>query len=163
MNKLDLQIRWLIRRDMPEVLQIERDSFAQPWDEDDFIAALCDRNVTGMVAEVGFRIVAFMVYELHPQRILLLNFAVDADRRRMGVGSAMVNRLVDKLSIQRRKSIIATVRESNLSAQLFFRAQAFRAVAVERGGYEDTGEDSYVFRYTLGDLSLEECGQGAGK
>lgn len=36
------QIRWLIRRDMNEVLEIEKDCFAIPWSEEDFLVP-CDK------------------------------------------------------------------------------------------------------------------------
>jgi ribosomal-protein-alanine N-acetyltransferase len=39
------------------------------------------------------------------------------------------------------------VRETNLSAQLFFRSLGFRAVSVLRDFYEDTTEDAYLMQY----------------
>ena len=146
---LKVQIRWLIRRDMPEVLEIERASFEQPWTEEDFLGHLRQRNCIGMVAEHNQRIVGFMIYELHKARLQLLNFATGVDFRRLGVGLQMVAKLVDKLSQQRRQEILLEVRESNLQAQLFFKAQDFRAVRVLRTHYDDTTEDAYVMRYRL--------------
>ena len=55
----------------------------------------------------------------------------------------MVAKLVGKLSSHRRTRIGLQVRETNLPAQLFFRALDFRAVEVVRECYEDTGEDGY--------------------
>lgn len=68
-------IRWMIRRDMPEVLAIEAASFEFPWLEDDFIRCLRQRNCIGMVAEHDDRVVGFMIYELNKSRIQVLNFA----------------------------------------------------------------------------------------
>ena len=190
---------------MPEVLEIERASFEQPWTEEDvrgplrprhcigmlagagavrvaavrrpgararaaagaagagaaarrrevahveedFVGHLRQRNCIGMVAEHNQRIVGFMIYELHKARLQLLNFATGVDFRRLGVGLQMVDKLVDKLSQQRRQEILLEVRESNLQAQLFFKAQDFRAVRVLRTHYDDTTEDAYVMRYRL--------------
>jgi ribosomal-protein-alanine N-acetyltransferase len=61
----------------------------------------------------------------------------------------MVSKLVGKLSAQRRKRLVLTLRESNLPAQLFFRVVGFRAVEVVRGYYEDSGEDGYRMAYSL--------------
>src|SRR5690606_11527131 len=58
-ERLRVHIRWMIRRDMPEVLQIEKASFEFPWYEDDFIRCLRQRNCIGMVAEQGERVVGF--------------------------------------------------------------------------------------------------------
>jgi ribosomal-protein-alanine N-acetyltransferase len=59
----------MIRRDMPEVLAIEHASFEYPWCEEEFLRVLRQRNCIGMVAEQGERIVGFMVYELHRNKI----------------------------------------------------------------------------------------------
>ena len=144
-----VQIRWLIRRDMPEVLAIEQSSFQQPWSEEEFLSHLRQRNCIGMVAEYNQQIVGFMIYELHKARLQLLNFATSGDFRRLGVGLQMINKLVDKLSQQRRQEIILEVRESNLEAQLFFKSQEFQAVRVMRAHYDDTTEDAYVMRFRL--------------
>jgi [ribosomal protein S18]-alanine N-acetyltransferase len=148
-QELKIQIRWLIRRDMHEVLSIERACFEHPWTEEDFLACLRQRNCIGMVAEADHRIIGFMIYELHKAKLRILNFATGPDVRRQGVGAQMLRRLVDKLSQQRRSEILVEVRETNLDAQFFYRSQGFRAVCVLRSHYDDTFEDAYVMQYRL--------------
>ncbi len=148
-QELKVQIRWLIRRDMAEVLQIERACFDHAWTEEDFLCCLRQRNCIGMVAEHNHEIVGFMIYELHKSKLRILNFAVAPTSQRQLVGSQMVRRLVDKLSQQRRNEIILELRETNLAAQLFFKNQGFRAVCVLRKHYDDTTEDAYVMLYRL--------------
>ncbi len=146
-EQLRVHIRWMIRRDMAEVLDIEREGFEFSWSEDDFIRCLRQRNCIGMVAEHDERVVGFMIYELHRTRLHLLNFAVAEDIRRQRVGTQMLSKLLAKLSAQRRTRIALEVRETNLSAQLFFRSLGFRAVTVLRDFYEDTTEDAYLMQY----------------
>src|SRR5271169_2514883 len=117
-----VHIRWMIRRDMPEVLAIENGSFEYPWCEEEFLRVLRQRNCIGMVAEHGDRIVGFMIYELHRNKIHVLDFATHAEFQRRGVGRQMVSKLKGKLSNERRTRIEMFVREVNLAAQLFFRA-----------------------------------------
>ena len=147
--EVNVHIRWMIRRDMPEVLQIERTSFEYPWSEEDFIRCLRQRNCIGMVAEYDERVVGFMIYELHKNQLHVLNFAVRPDTRRRCVGKQMFQKLVGKLSQQRRNRIVLEVRETNLAAQMFFRSGGFKAVSVLRDYYDDASEDAYVmhFRY----------------
>lgn len=142
-----VHIRWMIRRDMPEVLAIEHASADFPWCEEEFLRVLRQRNCIGMVAEHGERVVGFMIYELHKSKLQVLNFAVHPEVRRQGVGRQMVGKLVGKLSSQRRTRIVLTVRESNLASQLFYRVQGFRATEVVRDHFEDTAEDGYVMQY----------------
>jgi ribosomal-protein-alanine N-acetyltransferase len=146
-QQLRVHIRWMIRRDMADALDIENDGFEFPWSEDDFIRCLRQRNCIGMVAEQEDRVVGFMIYELHKSRLHLLNLAVSKDYRRRGVGAQMMAKLTAKLSTQRRTRILLEVRETNLSAQVFFRALGFRAVSVLRDFYDDTTEDAYLMQY----------------
>lgn len=149
MDETTTQVRWLIRRDMHDVLMIERASFPDPWTEADFLSALRQRNCIGMVAERDGVIVGHMIYTLHDSRMDLLNLAVLPDCRRLGVGRAMIDRLIDKLSQYRRKRITLKIIESNLQGQLFFRSMGFRAGRVLRGWYDTTGEDAYLMAYRI--------------
>ena len=144
---LKVHIRWMIRRDMPEILEIEQQSFEFPWCEEDFVRCLRQRNCIGMVAEHEDKIVGFMIYELHKNRLHILNFAVHPDCRRRCVGGQMSAKLISKLSHQRRTRVLLEVRETNLDAQLFFRSNGFRAVSVLRDFYEDTIEDAYLMEH----------------
>ncbi len=153
-EQVRVHIRWMIRRDMADVLAIEQQSFEFAWTEDDFLRCLRQRNCIGMVAEHNDRIVGFMIYELHKNRLHVLNFAVAPQYRRLGVGGQMVAKLVGKLSSHRRTKITLAVRERNLTAQLFFRAQEFKAVRVLRNYYEDSGEDAFQMEHRVG---VDEC------
>ncbi|HVL15360.1 MAG TPA: ribosomal protein S18-alanine N-acetyltransferase [Gemmata sp.] len=136
-------IRWMIRRDMPEVMRTERASFEYSWTEDDFLRCLRQRNCIGMVAEAGDTINGFMIYELHKTRLHVLNFAVHPAHRRAGIGTMMVDKLVYKLTSHRREKITLAVRERNLAAQVFFRSHGFSATRLLHNYYEDSGEDAY--------------------
>ncbi len=158
-----VHIRWMIRRDMPEVLAIEHSAFDYPWCEEEFLRVLRQRNCIGMVAEHGERIVGFMVYELHRSKIQVLDFAVHHEFRRQGIGRQMVHKLVGKLSSQRRNRIGLLLRETNLSAQLFFRVQGFRAVEVVREHFPDTGEDAFAMTYHMDEARLVDDRMAANR
>ncbi len=142
-------IRWMVRRDYPDVYRIESNSFEFPWSDDDFLEHLRQRNCIGMVAEYRHTIIGYMVYELHRSRLNIVRFAVHPEFRRQRVGWAMIERLRDKLIQQDRHELLVEVRERNLDAQQFFRSQGFKAVSILREHYEDTDEDCYVMQYKL--------------
>jgi ribosomal-protein-alanine N-acetyltransferase len=155
-EQVRVHIRWMIRRDMPEVLAAEQACFEYSWTEEDFLRCLRQRNCIGMVAEQGEKVVGFMIYELHKSKLHILNFAVHPTYRRIGVGSQMVAKLISKLSSHRRTRITLAVRETNLPAQLFFRAQGFKAVRVLRSYYQDSGEDAFLMQYAFADDASED-------
>lgn len=151
------QVRWTIRRDMLAVLQIEQDSFEFTWSEDEFMRVLRQRNCIGMVYDNEDQITGYMIYELQKTQLRLLNFAVSPQYRRQGIGTAMIQKLIKKLTPptsalhaqKRRTKIILNVRETNLNAQLFFRQMGFYATATLRNYYEDTEEDAYTMEYQI--------------
>jgi len=155
MTKIRPHIRWLIHKDFPSVLAIENASFEFCWCEEDFIRCLRQRNCIGMVAEFDEQVIGYMIYELHKQGLHILNFAVHPAMRHLGVGSAMVQKLISKLSAGRRTRIMLEVREGNLEAQLFFKAQGFQAVRVLKDFYLETPEDAYLFQYSYEGNHLE--------
>lgn len=150
LSPAEIEIPWMIRRHMDDVLRIEGECFPMPWSEEDFIRCLRQRNAIGMVAKVFDDVAGYMVYELHRNRLHVLNFAVAPAFMRRGVGTAMVKKLKGKLcaSAERRNRIMLEVRETNLDAQLFWKSQGFRAVMVVKDFYEYApGEDAYLFRF----------------
>ena len=145
---MKVNIRWMLLRDIPEVIRIEKESFEYPWSEDEFFRCLRQRNCIGMVAEHEGQVVGFMIYELPKTKIRLLSMATATAFRRQGVGAMMLAKLKSKLSgSQRRTRITIEVRETNLPAQLFFRATGFRATAILKNFYEEMQEDAYQMQY----------------
>lgn len=145
-----IRIRWLIRRDLDRVLQIERASFAAPWNIGDFYAVLKHRTVTGIAAEAESSglVVGYAVYDMRPDRIELINLAVAPDYRLRWIGKQLVRWLIDRLQ-GRRNLIRARVSERNLGAQLFFRYQGFVATGIEREPYGEPDHDAYVMDFTI--------------
>lgn len=145
-----VQIRWMIRRDMPDVLAIESACYPHPWAEEDFLVCLRQRNCIGMVAERDEVILGFMLYELQKKHLHVLNFAVAPEFQRQGVGTAMVEKLKHKLSQQRRTAVTLECRDDNLAACLFWKRHGFRGRLV-RDYYiqEYGGGDCIQFRYDI--------------
>jgi ribosomal-protein-alanine N-acetyltransferase len=146
-NEGRVYVRWMVRRDFPEVMAIENSCFEFPWREEDFQVCLKQRNCIGMVAEVDGRVVGFMIYETPKNRIHLLNIATLPEFQRRGVATQMVQKLIGKLTNHGRTRISMEIRESNLPALIFFRSRGFRATGVLHCFYEDTNDDAYVMQY----------------
>lgn len=143
-----IHIRWMIRRDMPEVMDIEHASFEAPWCEEEFLRVLRQRNCIGMVAEYGERVVGFMIYELHKDKIHVLDLAVAPEFRRQQVGHQMIAKLVGKLSSHRRTRITVDIHELHLAALLAFKSNGFLATHIIRDPRCD-GTDDIAMAYDL--------------
>jgi len=150
----------MIRRDLPQVVAIEKDSSENHWTEQKFLRNLDNRLNPGRIGMVCVdsldTVLAYVVYQLHPDRLEMLNLTVNPKVRRKSIGRHMVKNLKSKLSEHKRSMIEMTVRESNLDGQLFLRAMGFECDDIVRGGFDNgdeqdvTGwEDGYHFLFTL--------------
>jgi ribosomal-protein-alanine acetyltransferase len=156
---LATQIRWLLNRDLPEVLVIEAASQRMPWDEATIKRCSREKHTIGMVATAGERVCGYFLFRLHANRIEILTMAVDPKLRRRGVGTQIIAKLKSKLSSRHRSRITLKVRETGLDAQLFFRSQGFQAIGTLRAYFEDTGEDAIRFEYQHAGRECECSGE----
>jgi ribosomal-protein-alanine N-acetyltransferase len=146
-NSSKITIRFMIKRDLPEVLKIESQSPVSSWSKRNFLAALRNMNYICLVAEYDDKVVGFVIYTVNPEYFRIRNLAVDSQYRFMGIGRRLVDRIKDKLPSRNRRKIILELRETNLAAQLFFKRLGFTATDVLRSHYNDTGEDAYLMKY----------------
>lgn len=127
-----MYLRSLERADLDEVLRIERSRFESPWSDRDFYAAMKTGHGTVCVHEG--RIYGYVVW-IKERYLRILNIAVLT--KRIGCGRYMLDNLV-KMKRQVR------VNESNLEAQLFFKAMGFTCAKIEKEFYAD-GSAAYLF------------------
>lgn len=148
-----LEIRWMIRLDLAEVLAIEAASHRYPWSEADFTAILRRRSAIGMVALAidapGAPVVGFSVYEYQSHSIELLNLAVRPDWRRRGVGRRLLARPLAKLKPDGRARLKAIVPDDTPDAHYFFRACGLRAMPVVLRGHFGEDRDGYTFVHRI--------------
>ncbi|HEV3259978.1 MAG TPA: GNAT family N-acetyltransferase, partial [Gemmataceae bacterium] len=170
LTRSDPAVRWLIQRDLPAVVEIERQTAGYGWTEEDFRTALRSIRTVGQVAEVNDEVVGFVVYNIARQRrqveeyagseargpstarqtrgilcppvqIDLLNIGVAPAWQRRGIGRALLGRLEQK--IERGGGCLrAVVPEINLAVQLFLRQGGYKAVRILRGHFGD--RDGYL-------------------
>lgn len=146
-------LTWITRRHLDEVLRIEKEVFKYPWEEADFLVCLSQRNHIGTVIEDydTREVVGFLLYRLNKDSLFIVNLAVIKSHQRTGLARFAINKLISRLTQQRRSQIITEVRETNLTAQLFFSSVGFKAVRILPRHYRENNEAAYEMIYTLGD------------
>lgn len=147
-----VSIRWMLPKDMDQVLAIERASYRFPWHESDFAEHIREKNVIPLVAIRGAQVVGYVMYENRPDNVGILNLTVDPKDRRRGFGTEIVAKLRTKLAPGKKTRIEAYVRETSLDAHLFLKANGFAAEAVCKSWFRDElpdqppeTEDAYRF------------------
>ncbi len=118
------RIRRLDDTELAEVAQIERDSFADPWTETELRELLRDRTAVGKAGRIDGQLVAYLIYCLLPRHLEIATLGVLPDCRRCGIGTAMVERLLRKLT-EKRGVAVTEIEADNLEAQRFFSRLGF--------------------------------------
>jgi ribosomal-protein-alanine N-acetyltransferase len=140
----ELEVGPLLPEQLDEILPIEQAVFTDPWPRRFFLEELaapesvaCVVRHRGMVA--GYLLAWRLESELH-----LGNLAVAPAYQRRGVGRFLVEWLLERAREGGQSRITLEVRASNFAAQELYRNAGFRAVALRRGYYQDTGEDALI-------------------
>ena len=142
--------------DKDDILQIETQSYRNPWDAAKFKAVLRSKYVSGYVAEQApinssidrTLLVGYTIYKMFQTTIHILGMAVLADARHQGVGTLLVDKVKEDLAKFNRVSLIARAGEDNLDAQLFLRSCGFSATKTLSASAKDkdTHEESQVYQ-----------------
>jgi len=152
-RKLQIQPEFIIRPmtpdDMPEVMEIERVAFSNPWSPELLRRELTHDWSTILLAEEEVapglrRLLGFAIFWVVHDEVHILNVATDPPQRRRGVARAVMNATLERG--RQRRCTLATleVRRSNEAALALYRDMGFRAVGVRPNYYVDEGEDAIV-------------------
>ncbi len=123
-------IRWVLLRDMSDIVRIDNYHVWDRWSESTYNSLLRNGNVIGSAYEgqlASDPIRAFAVYTLQPNSLYLNRIAVSPESLRKGLGRALVERLLGKLNASKRTRLIVDVPERNLTSQKFFAACGMKA------------------------------------
>lgn len=129
-----------------EIAAIERLSFSDPWSDADF-AALCGNPCALFLAasDASSGRVAGYAVLLHAADIAeLANLAVAPDRRREGIGAALLDATLDFCRGNGVADVTLEVRESNVAARALYTSRGFADVGRRRAYYRLPREDALV-------------------
>jgi ribosomal-protein-alanine N-acetyltransferase len=137
-----VEIRRLTFADLPQVVAIERRAFTTPWSLAMFVLELSKPSGICLAAEVERELVGYLVCSRYDTVWHLMNIAVEPDRRRRGIGSALLQALLERVGDD--AQVTLEVRRSNQGAVVLYEQFGFRSVGVRRRYYADNGEDAVI-------------------
>ena len=141
----ELVFRPMVMEDVPEVSEIESDTFSTPWRETTFQSLLERPGVEMWIAEHPPRsVAAYAVLWCIHDEAELANIAVRPTLQRRGIGAELLDCVLE-LALERGvKSVYLEVRTSNEAAQSLYTSRGFGQVGVRRNYYERPREDAWV-------------------
>lgn len=143
----EFTIRAMRESDVPEVVRVERASYAFPWTEGIFRDCL-RVNYFCRVVEVGPAIVGHGVMSVGAAEAHLLNICVDEGYRCRGIGGKLLKHLLRAAATAGALEAFLEARPSNLSAIRLYQSLGFRQIGIRRGYYQAIGgrEDAIVLK-----------------
>jgi ribosomal-protein-alanine N-acetyltransferase len=146
----ELDIRQLAYADLPQVIAIERRAFPTPWSLAMFVLELSKPSGICLAALEDGEMVGYLVCSRYDTVWHLMNVAVEPDRQRQGIASALLERLFEEAD-RPSEQYTLEVRTSNESAIRLYERFGFRAAGRRRAYYHDNREDALIMWRTVGD------------
>lgn len=143
-----IAIRPLTYSDLPKVMTIERRSFPTSWSLSMFVLELSKPSGVCLAAVDGEALAGYLICARYSEAYHLMNVAVDPDRRRQGVGSTLIDAMLERIGPD--ASVTLEVRVSNAGAIALYERYGFRSVGTRRRYYADTGEDAIIMWRAVG-------------
>ncbi|MGM0381807.1 MAG: ribosomal protein S18-alanine N-acetyltransferase [bacterium] len=161
-----MKIRKMEIDDISRVTEIEAESFSRPWSEEMIYRDLTEHSPASFyVAEDEGEVVGHISVWRSPDDIHLTTLAVAPERRREGIASALVQKIIEEHSSQR-PEIVLEVRESNRPALELYQKFGFEIRERRIQYYVDNGEDAFVMVYNCrekaGEIADETTRTGSG-
>jgi ribosomal protein S18 acetylase RimI-like enzyme len=128
---------------LPDVMEIARLTYGVQQEKRFFTGRITAMNSKSLVAQqvLTGSLMGFLISHVSGKDVHISTLAVHPSHRRRGVGTAILQRLMVMIPGQ----VTWTVaRESRLESHRFLASAGFRAVAVSRSHFDDTGEDGYL-------------------
>jgi ribosomal-protein-alanine N-acetyltransferase len=142
---LELELRRLDLGDLDAIERIERASYPTPWSRSMFASELAKPSSLsfGAVDETG-TLVGYLVLSRYVDAWHIMNVAVAPERRRQGIASALLQRLLELTKDDSLRGYTLEVRVSNLGAIRLYERFGFRRKGIRRGYYTDNREDALI-------------------
>jgi len=135
-------VRRLAYSDLPGVISIERRSFPAPWSLAMFVLELSKPSGICLAATQDDELAGYLVCSRYDRVWHLMNVAVAPERRRQGIATRLIERLVEEGG--GRLPFTLEVRVSNRDAISMYERLGFRSAGVRPRYYQDNGEDALI-------------------
>ena len=126
-----LHIRRLNYADLPHVIAIERRAFPTPWSLAMFVLELSKPSGICLAATVGDGIVGYLICSRYDTVWHVMNVAVEPALQGTGIGSAMLEHLLQS-ETQQSYRFTLEVRQSNVQSIRLYERLGFRSAGLRR-------------------------------
>lgn len=130
---------------IPQTASLEKECFSQPWSENALSAELEKEDSHFLVAVSDGELYGYIGVQEIMGEAYITNVAVFGNRRKNGVGKALVDAACEGAAKRNCEFITLEVRESNLGAISLYEKAGFEKVGVRKNFYSRPTENAVLY------------------
>ena len=132
--------------DGPAIYEIGRLCFSDAWRKETVLHDMEGQHSSYFVARLEGEVVGYGCFWFIADEGQLVNIGVHPEKRRMGIGEAILRRGMDEARERGMRTMFLEVRVSNDSAQKMYEKFGFQNLGLRRKVYDLPIEDGYVMQ-----------------
>ena len=149
------RLRRMMRRDLPEILAIEKQSFSNPWPDTTFEGEIQNVGLSYPVVavdEASGKIAGYIIFWIIRDEAQINNVAVHPDFRRRRIAEDMLRLLLEAMSQNGVTFVSLEVRAGNTGARTLYDKLGFRSIGLRKEYYTKPIEDAVVMGISPGSV-----------
>ena len=131
--------------DIPQIAELERICFSDPWSEQTLRDSLVNPLYRFVAVKDGARVLGYAGMFLTIPEAQIANIAVTPDARRQGLGRLLVRGLVREAEEAGAQVVFLEVREHNAGAIALYEQEGFIRVGMRKNYYDNPVENGFVY------------------
>jgi ribosomal-protein-alanine N-acetyltransferase len=141
---MEITISLMRPRDLPEVMELERESFTWPWSEEFFLDELSRDFSYIFLAKGPGGLVGFICFWVLVDEMHILNVAVRKNYRRKGIAGTLAMEAMKFAKAHGARSATLEVREKNTAAIKLYEKMGFVRAGLRRNYYDSPRDNAVI-------------------
>ncbi len=156
MKAVSVSVRLAVRKDIDRMVEIERswvhlshwsiDAYHRLVEEDTFTRSLVAESEQ---ADGRLEIAGFVIFHIADRVSEIYNIAVDDSHARLGIGTSLMQRVMEWSREEGARRLMLEVRKSNHGAIQFYNRFGFRIAGERHNYYSNPLEDAHIMEKDL--------------
>ncbi|MDB2569632.1 ribosomal protein S18-alanine N-acetyltransferase [Gammaproteobacteria bacterium] len=134
--------------DLKEAYKIECEVNPSPWKYETFLSSF-EVGHNGLICKHYSEIIGFIIFSPINPEAHILSISVTKKIQSKGVGSLLLQSMLDQCAAMNYKKIFLEVRTSNLQAINFYQKFGFSKDAIRNNYYTDNSEDALLMSLSI--------------
>ena len=132
-----------------QIAELEKMCFHDPWSENSIASELNNRLSLWFVAVQEEQVIGYVGSQTVLGETDMMNIAVHPNHRKHGVGTELIEHLIEALALRGSHSLMLEVRISNEAAISVYKKLGFTEVGCRKNYYRNPKEDALILRKEL--------------